>query len=66
LAVARIILLNRPIWILDEPFAGLDKANAKAIEKLLEQESETKSVLCISHHTETLERAKRVFDFSIF
>jgi len=65
LAIARIILLNRPVWILDEPFAGLDKANVEMIEKLLEQESETKSILCISHHAETLARAKRVFDFSI-
>jgi len=66
LAIVRIILLNRPIWILDEPFAGLNKVNVEMIEKLLEQESETKSILCISHNSETLARAKRVFDFSIF
>jgi len=66
LALARIILLNRPVWILDEPFAGLDKANVEMIEKFLEQESETKSILCISHNAETLARAKKVFDFSIF
>jgi ABC-type transport system involved in cytochrome bd biosynthesis fused ATPase/permease subunit len=66
LAFARITLLNRPVWILDEPFAGLDRANVQRIEKLLEQESETKSILCISHNAETLARAKRVFDFSIF
>jgi ABC-type transport system involved in cytochrome bd biosynthesis fused ATPase/permease subunit len=50
LAIARIILLNRSIWILDEPFAGLDEANVGIIEKLLEKESKTKSILCISHH----------------
>ncbi|MDR3000654.1 MAG: ATP-binding cassette domain-containing protein [Fibromonadaceae bacterium] len=50
LALARVILLNRPVWILDEPFAGLDKDNVRLIEKLLEKESETKSILCISHH----------------
>jgi ABC-type transport system involved in cytochrome bd biosynthesis fused ATPase/permease subunit len=66
LAIARIILLNRSIWILDEPFAGLDKANVQIIEKLLEQETEIKSILCISHHAEILTKAKRVFDFSIF
>ena len=53
LALARIILLNRPVWILDEPFAGLDKASVQIIEKLLEKESETKSILCISHHLQT-------------
>ena len=50
LAIARVILLNRPVWILDEPFAGLDKANMRIIEKLLEKESEMRSILCISHH----------------
>jgi ATP-binding cassette subfamily C protein CydC len=49
LAIARVILLNRPVWILDEPFAGLDKANVRIIEKLLKKESENKSILCISH-----------------
>jgi ABC-type transport system involved in cytochrome bd biosynthesis fused ATPase/permease subunit len=66
LALARIILLNRSVWILDEPFAGLDKANSEMIEKLLEQVSETKSILCISHQAEILARAKKVFDFSTF
>jgi len=50
LALARIILLNRPIWILDEPFAGLDEVNIKIIENLLEKESQTRRIICISHH----------------
>ncbi|MDR2731792.1 MAG: ATP-binding cassette domain-containing protein [Fibromonadaceae bacterium] len=54
LAIARIILLNRPVWILDEPFAGLDEANVQIIEKLLKQECEIRSLLCISHHSGTL------------
>lgn len=50
LAIARIILLNRPVWILDEPFASLDEDNVKIIEKLLEKEGESRSILCITHH----------------
>ncbi len=50
LAIARIILLNRPVWILDEPFAGLDKANAENIQKLLEEEGQRRNILCITHH----------------
>jgi ABC-type transport system involved in cytochrome bd biosynthesis fused ATPase/permease subunit len=61
LALARIILLNRPIWILDEPFAGLDSANVLHLENLLETESKTRLILCISHNRETLQRAKHVF-----
>jgi len=60
LALARIILLNRPVWVLDEPFAGLDEVNVGVIERLLERESEAKSILCISHNAGTLARAKRV------
>jgi len=63
LALARVILLNRPVWILDEPFAGLDEVNVEVIEKLLERESETRSILCISHHAGTLARAKKVIYF---
>ncbi|MCL2207513.1 MAG: ATP-binding cassette domain-containing protein [Fibromonadales bacterium] len=50
LAIARIILLNRPLWILDEPFAGLDKANIEVIENLLKEESEAREIFCITHH----------------
>jgi len=53
LAIARVILLNKPVWVLDEPFAGLDKANVEIIEKLLEEESEIKNILCISHNFAT-------------
>jgi len=51
LALARIILLKRPVWILDEPFAGLDEENVRIIEGLLEREGEVRSVLCIRHPT---------------
>jgi ABC-type transport system involved in cytochrome bd biosynthesis fused ATPase/permease subunit len=61
LALARIILLNRPIWILDEPFASLDEANIRAIEKLLERESETRVLLCISHHNNCLNHFRKFF-----
>jgi len=44
--------LKRPVWILDEPFAGLDEENVRVIEELLEREGEVRSVLCISHHKE--------------
>ena len=65
LALARVILLNRPVWILDEPFAGLDKVNVELIEKLLERESETRSILCISHDAGTLARARKVYDLEL-
>jgi ABC-type transport system involved in cytochrome bd biosynthesis fused ATPase/permease subunit len=64
LALARVILLKRPVWILDEPFAGLDEVNVGVIESLLERESEARSILCISHHAGTLARAKRVYCFN--
>jgi len=57
LAIARIILLNRPVWILDEPFAGLDKANIGIIEKLLKNEGETRNIICITHHFDSRPRA---------
>lgn len=50
LAIARIILLSRGVWILDEPFAGLDKVNVEVIERLLKEESKVREIFCITHH----------------
>ncbi|GHV12606.1 thiol reductant ABC exporter subunit CydD [Fibrobacterales bacterium] len=61
LAIARIILLNRPTWILDEPFAGLNEEIVAVLEKLIEKESQSRAILCISHNKGTIERASRVW-----
>jgi ATP-binding cassette subfamily C protein CydC len=49
LALARIILKNAPILILDEPTSNLDGAVEQKIMDYLRNEAETKTVLVITH-----------------
>ena len=47
LTLARALLLERPLWITDEPTAALDKAHALACAKLLLEQAET--LLAVTH-----------------
>lgn len=61
LALARLLLLDRPVWILDEPLAGLDSRAAMDVLDWLERESVRRTVIHITHHRQSLQRAKRIF-----
>lgn len=60
LALVRLLLLDRPVWILDEPLAGLDDVSASAVMALLDEESKRRTVLQVSHHVASLARAPQV------
>jgi heme exporter protein A len=36
-ALARLLIAKRPLWVLDEPFAGLDRASTTTVETLLQE-----------------------------
>lgn len=61
LALARLLLLDRPVWILDEPLAGLDSRAAMDVLDWLERESAHRTVIHITHHRQSLQRAQRIF-----
>jgi len=61
LALARLLLLDRPVWFLDEPLAGLDAQAAGLVLALLEFESRKRTLLMVSHHRRSLEGAERIF-----
>lgn len=54
LGIARALLLDAPILILDEPTEGLDGATARALMHTLERLMSGRSVLLISHRREDL------------
>ncbi|MBL4617492.1 MAG: heme ABC exporter ATP-binding protein CcmA [Robiginitomaculum sp.] len=50
LALARLLLSNSPLWILDEPSANLDSDGRKLIEALLQQHSQQGGIAIIASH----------------
>jgi ATP-binding cassette subfamily C protein CydC len=55
LAVARAILHNAPIWVLDEPTEGLDPITERQLMQSLMQQTEGKTLLLITHRLVDLE-----------
>lgn len=59
IALARILLQNAPIAILDEPTVGLDALTEKQLLKTIFETLQSKTVIWITHHlagTETMDR----------
>ena len=54
LSIARTILKNAPILILDEATSAIDTQNEKAILEVLKEIGKDKTVITISHHLETI------------
>lgn len=60
-ALARIILKDSPIVLLDEPTAFLDAANVKVIMELLQTWRDKKTVIIATHDISMIRTAKRVY-----
>jgi len=59
--IARAFIQDAPIYLMDEPFAGVDAATEKSIIGLLrELKSKGKTVICVHHDLQTL---KEYFDW---
>ena len=61
IAIARAIIRDAPILILDEPAAGLDAAAEVLVLDALETLMRGKTVIVIAHRLTTVERAERIF-----
>jgi len=60
LALARAILRDAPIWVLDEPTEGLDRATERHTMETLFEITSGKTVLLITHRLEGLDRLERI------
>ena len=59
--IARAFMQDAPIYLMDEPFAGVDAATEKSIIALLRELKEKgKTVICVHHDLQTL---KEYFDW---
>ncbi|OTQ34606.1 ABC transporter ATP-binding protein [Gilliamella apis] len=60
ISIARAILKNAPILILDEPTAALDTENELAVQKVINKLVQGKTVLVIAHRISTIIGAKQI------
>jgi subfamily B ATP-binding cassette protein MsbA len=61
IAIARAIIRNTPILILDEPSSGLDAASEKLVFEALDRLMEGKTSIVIAHRLSTIRRANCIF-----
>jgi len=62
LALARVLLKDAPIVILDEPFASLDRATAAAVMAAVMDRCRDRTLILITHQRFGLEAMDRVID----
>jgi ATP-binding cassette, subfamily B, bacterial len=61
IAIARAIIRDTPILILDEPSSGLDAASEKLVFEALDRLMENRTTIVIAHRLATIRRANIIF-----
>jgi len=61
IAIARAIVRNTPILILDEPTAGLDASSEKLVTEALDHLMKGRTSIVIAHHLNTIRHADVIF-----
>lgn len=60
LAIARVLLANAPILLLDEPTASLDSRNEQVLHEALRRAAKGRSVLIVAHRLATVVAADQI------
>ena len=60
ISIARMILKNAPILILDEAMAAVDSENEKLISEAIDDLSNDKTVITIAHHLNTIRNSDQI------
>lgn len=63
IAIARVILKNAPILILDEATSSLDSITEKAIQDTLDTAMNGKTVIVVAHRLSTIAHLDRILVF---
>ena len=56
-----LMLVNKPVWILDDPFNGLDRNTIKKITTLLSKKVENNGLIIISSHQDVFIPNHKIF-----
>ena len=62
IAIARAILKDAPILLLDEPTSAIDEGTEKEIQRAIARVSEGRTCLTIAHRLSTIQDADRIFE----
>ncbi len=65
-AIARLLLAHRPIWLLDEPFAPLDKKGREALGKILDEHRQNGGMIIAAVHDTPLGQKMQILDLNEF
>ena len=60
-ALVRAITSKKKIWILDEPFAGLDKESIKNLKKVFYEHIEKGVCIIMANHQEELDESVKIY-----
>ncbi len=60
ISIARMILKNAPIIILDEATSAIDASNEYLIQKAIDHLSKNKTIITIAHHLNTIVKADQI------
>ncbi|MPW24267.1 thiol reductant ABC exporter subunit CydC [Alkalibaculum sp. M08DMB] len=63
IGIARVLLTEAPIIVLDEPTSNLDALNEKAILDILKKEFSDRTLIMVSHRSTVLQWADRVYHY---
>lgn len=61
IAIARAVIRDTPILILDEPTTGLDSASEEVVIEALDRLMKNRTTIVIAHHLETIRSADIIF-----